>query len=66
MKEPDSHLKNCILGYFSQQGVPAEEIPAGNGKTPDLILCKGDPDETLLEIKQKEDGRCESVRPTVE
>jgi hypothetical protein len=60
MKERDAKLKSGVLAFFSNQGLPAEEIPClGGGKTPDILLCKGEPDETLLEIKQKEDDEDE-------
>ncbi len=59
MKQPDSELKNGLLSHLATKRLPAEEIPCGKGKTPDILICKGEPDEVLLEIKQKQDDQDE-------
>jgi hypothetical protein len=49
-----------FLLFSPTKWLPAEEIPClGRSKTPDILLCKGESDETLLEIKQKEDDEDE-------
>jgi len=59
MEEPDAALKNGILAYLASKGIPAEEVPCTECKTPDILICRDAPDETLLEIKQKEDDKDE-------
>jgi hypothetical protein len=54
MSEPDRPLKNTIVAFLTDANLSVEEITISRTKTPDLRINKGLPDETLLEIKSKE------------
>jgi hypothetical protein len=54
MSEPDRPLKNTIVAFLTDAHLSVEEITISRTKTPDLRINKGLPDETLLEIKSKE------------
>jgi hypothetical protein len=55
MSEPDRSLKNTIVAFLADAHLSVEEIAVSYAKTPDLRINSGLPDETLLEIKSKED-----------
>jgi hypothetical protein len=55
MSEPDRRLKDTIVAFLTNAHLSVEEITVSHTKTPDLRINKGLPDETLLEIKSKED-----------
>ena len=55
MSEPDRPLKDTIVAFLTNAHLSVEEITVSRTKTPDLRINKGLPDETLLEIKSKED-----------
>ena len=55
MSEPDRPLKNTIVAFLTDADLSIEEITESRTKTPDLRINGGLPDETLLEIKSKED-----------
>jgi hypothetical protein len=55
MSEPDRPLKNTIVAFLTDAHLSVEEITILRTKTPDLRINSGLPDETLLEIKSKED-----------
>jgi hypothetical protein len=59
MKEPDAKTQEWSSCFFLQPRASSRGIPCLGSKTPDILLCKGEPDETLLEIKQKEDDEDE-------
>ena len=54
MSEPDRPLRNTIVAFLTDAHLSVEEITISRTKTPDLRINKGLPDETLLEIKSKE------------
>jgi hypothetical protein len=55
MSEPDRRLKSTIVAFLTDAQLSVEEITVSSTKTPDLRINGGLPDETLLEIKSKED-----------
>ena len=55
MSEPDRPLKDMIITFLTDRGLSVEEIAVTPNKTPDLRINGQLPDETLLEIKSKED-----------
>src|SRR5437773_2560792 len=55
MSEPDRPLKNTIVAFLTDAHLSVEEITVSRTKTPDLRINGGLPDETLLELKSKDD-----------
>jgi len=55
MSEPDRSFKDTIIAFLTDAGLSVEKIAVSPTKTPDLRINGHLPDETLLEIKSKED-----------
>jgi hypothetical protein len=55
MQEPDAHLKSIVCGFLLANGIPNREVPTADELRPDLLLSPETENETLMELKSKED-----------
>ena len=56
MSSSDRELKSMVMSFLDEVGIPSEEIPVRDSKTPDLLLARDTPDATLMELKTKKDN----------
>ena len=55
MADPDAQLKDSVIRFCQEQGIPAEAIPRGAGPTPDLLIDADTTGAAIMEIKHKTD-----------